>query len=406
MPRILPHKMISLLLKFDTNATSRICFGRNSSLKITDILKQEKVGSKILLIYQEGLPERFVTDIQDQFAKSSFQCHHLQLPSGEEAKSLSCLKKVWDYLQELKFERNDGIVALGGGAISDLSGFAASTYLRGINYFIVPTSLLAQIDAAIGGKTGINLEDAKNLAGTFYLPKAVIVDPNFIKTLSNRELRSGLGELVKYLYLEKTIAANTEYKPGPKPLLQIIQDFIKSESTQNNNNPISTKLFNSDLMDGLILNSIQMKAGVILKDPYEKGLRRCLNLGHTLGHTIEKYTNYDISHGESVSIGISFAAFTAMKNNLISKIDYDQVIGLNTALDLKAKLELAKDKNQDDKEILANSLINIMMQDKKRSDGLVKYVLPDNRNIAGDINYEYAISFEDLKSLLLEFLSA
>ncbi len=258
---------------FDT--ATRVVVGKGVLAKVPEVLAQLKTGKRVLLLKQPKLFLEEVDALKSVLHAKEFAVDILELPDGEACKSIEQLTKIWDVLYELKFSRQDIIIAFGGGTVTDIAGFAASTYLRGINLITVPTTLLAQVDAAIGGKTGVNFHSGKNLIGNYYFANAVIVDTETLATLPHNQFISGLAEVIKYGFLEKTIANESEYLPGPKPLLDILQNSVGELTWEN------------DLLAGIIIACIKMKLAVVAKDPHEAGLRRCLNLGHTLGHALE-----------------------------------------------------------------------------------------------------------------------
>ena len=293
--------VITISWNTQLDVRSRVDVGVGARRRLPAILGQIGAGKRVALLSQPYIAAHWFSELMSALTSDNYQVSTLEVPDGEACKSADVLLKVWADLQGRGFDRKDTVVAVGGGAVCDLSGFVAGTYLRGLNFVSVPTTLLSQVDAAIGGKTGINLPSGKNLAGTFYFPKAVLVDPELLSTLPARQFTSGLAEMIKYALIEETIAAHTAYEPGPKPLLETMERTF--------NNSLS---FDNATMPGLISSCIKMKLSVVGKDPYESGLRRCLNLGHTLGHAIETVSDYNLSHGEAVSIGLAFALRTAV----------------------------------------------------------------------------------------------
>jgi 3-dehydroquinate synthase len=287
--------------------------------------------------------------------------------------------RIWEHLQERRFDRRDTVVALGGGSVSDLAGFAASTYLRGLNLVLVPTSLLGQVDAAIGGKNAINLSSGKNLAGTFFFPKAVLADQELLSTLPQPQMVSGMGEVIKYGLIEETIAKNTDYERGPKPLLDVIEEVV-ADSFEWDDPAIS----------GIITSCIKMKLFAVGRDPQETtGLRRALNLGHTLGHAIEAVESYKVSHGEAVSIGLAFDMRLANSKKMISKSDMERVVTMLKAAGLPTEMP---------KEISKDKLVQAMTQDKKRDGDSIRWVLPSGK--LGSVDYDLAIPLSEISKVL------
>ncbi|HVT65163.1 MAG TPA: 3-dehydroquinate synthase [Mycobacteriales bacterium] len=209
----------------------------------------------------------------------------LPVPAGEEAKSLTTVAHLWDELGAARLTRNDAIVAVGGGATTDVSGFAAATWLRGIRIVQVPTTLLAMVDAAVGGKTGINTDAGKNLVGSFHPPAGVVVDLDFLATLPKEQWVNGMAEVLKAGFI------------ADPAILELVESDFAGAS--NPNGPSAREL---------IERAIAMKVDVVSRDLKEAGLREMLNYGHTLGHAIERLEGYRIPHGHAVSIGMVFAA--------------------------------------------------------------------------------------------------
>lgn len=367
----------TILMNTGTPLRSRVDFGPGVRFKAAKILHQIESGKKVLLLIQKGLPEQWAAEIKSLLSEE-FSVVSMELPDGEDAKTLEHLNKCWETLQLHEFSRKDCIVAIGGGALTDLAGFCASTYLRGIKIVLVPTTLLAQVDASIGGKTGINLPAGKNLAGAFYFPDSVVVDPEFLTTLAERDFKSGLGEIVKYAFIEKTIADNTDYKPGPRSLLSALHENMKDDPSVNNS-----------FLAPLISICIRMKLAVVLKDPFEGRLRRCLNLGHTLGHGLEKVSNYQITHGEAVAIGTVFAFKLAVSRQMIGADEMDKAVELMKALKLPFERPI---------ELPPEKLLQAMSHDKKRTGSVIKYVLPEK--ICGVVNLDSEISVDALGETL------
>ncbi len=359
---------------------TRVVIGQGTLNKLSDLLTQLHAGSKVLLLKQRGLFTEEIEQIKVDLHACGMSAHILEAPIGEDCKSVDYLTKIWDILHEMNFSRQDTLVAIGGGAISDVAGFAAATYLRGINLVTIPTTLLAQVDAAIGGKTAINFNNTKNMAGTFYFAKAIIVDINMLSTLPTDQFISGWAEVIKYGLLEKTIADESEYSPGPKPLLTIIEEMTEDLSWDN------------ILLPGIIAACIKMKLAVVGKDPLESGLRRSLNLGHTLGHALEAASNFQLSHGQAVAIGMAFAFRLAVSRSQINKADEKKVIALIEKSGLPIQIPAG---------IKAETLIEAMFYDKKRDGEGIKMVLP--QNTLGEVTYKDLIKRTEIENMLSVF---
>ncbi|MFR1672083.1 MAG: 3-dehydroquinate synthase [Candidatus Gastranaerophilaceae bacterium] len=272
------------------------------------------------------------------------------LKDGEKEKNFKNYKKILDKAFKLKLTRSDAIIAIGGGVAGDLAGFAASSYMRGIDFINVPTTLLACVDSSIGGKTGIDTKYGKNLVGAFYQPKAVLINTNFLKSLDTRQFKTGLGEVVKYSFIEKSCKANEELN---------LTNFL-SENTK--------KILDRDnlTLSSLIQICIKLKISVVEKDEKEGGLRKILNFGHTYGHAIEKITHYKkYTHGEAIVKGMDFAFNLAVKKNLIDK-NYKFF-----ADDIIKKFDF-----KEIPEFPIKKMISLMKMDKKATADKIIFILP------------------------------
>jgi len=236
----------------------------------------------------------FSPDLGDLLNLDS-EVHQFTVPDGEAGKSFQTLNSIWDWLGAAGFTRNDLIVAIGGGALTDLSGFAAATWLRGVDWVAVPTSLAGMVDAAIGGKTAINSDYGKNLIGSFHSPVAVVIDPIWLKTLSDRDFSAGMAEVIKCGFIA-----------DPK-ILEIASGVALEQLRADD----------SKVVD-LVYRAAKVKAEVVSADFRESFAREILNYGHTLGHAVEIHSKFKLRHGEAVSIGLVYAAELASARSLIS----------------------------------------------------------------------------------------
>ena len=288
------------------------------------------------------------------------------LKDGEKEKNFKNYKKILERALKMQMTRKDTIIAIGGGVVGDLAGFAASTYMRGINFIQVPTTLLACVDSSVGGKTGIDTCFGKNLVGAFYQPSAVFINTNFLKTLDDRQFKTGLGEVVKYAFIEKSCHSEEELN---------LTNFL-SENTDK------IILRNLKTLECLIEICVKLKISVVQKDEKEGGLRKILNFGHTYGHAIEKITNYKkYTHGEAIVKGMIFAFNLAEKRNLIDK-NYkffaDDVI---KKFDFKTIPDFPIDK-----------MINLMKMDKKAEFEYITFILPTDYSVVE----EFKLTEKDL----------
>ena len=255
----------------------------------TELAKMCEGRTRVAVIVSEG----FKPDLSGLMEKNS-EIHLFDVPDGEAAKNVATLNKVWNWLGAAGFTRSDLIVGIGGGAVTDLAGFAAASWLRGLDWVAVPTSLAGMVDASVGGKTGINSEYGKNLIGAFHSPSLVLIDTNFLKTLSDRDFAAGMAEVIKCGFIA-----------DPK-ILALASDHSVASLRKN-----------SDVMAELIHRAVSVKAAVVSSDFKESFAREALNYGHTLGHAIEIHAKYQMRHGEAVSIGLVYAAELAAARGLI-----------------------------------------------------------------------------------------
>ena len=234
--------------------------------------------SKVCIITDINVHKLYTHHLVQSLTNTGFEVHKIVFDNGENTKSFEHLEQIINYLADEKFTRSDLLIALGGGVIGDLTGFAASIYQRGMDYIQIPTTLLAAVDSSVGGKTAINLHAGKNLVGTFWQPKAVYLDTALLETLPKKELQNGLSEIIKSgVILDKSILQKLD-SHEPSELGMIIED--------------------------LIISAINVKKQIIEIDERDSGLRQILNLGHTIGHSIEKCSNFTIPHGMAVAIGL------------------------------------------------------------------------------------------------------
>jgi 3-dehydroquinate synthase len=265
------------------------------------------------------------------------------LPDGESTKSLKYLSDIHDRLIDKRMERSDYIIAFGGGVIGDLAGFAAATYLRGINFIQVPTTLLADVDSSVGGKTGIDHPKGKNLIGSFYQPRAVLIDVDLLKTLDKIELANGFAEVIKY-----GAALDGNF-------------FTYLESNYK-----KILAYDEESLIHIIERSCSIKADIVNKDEKESGLRSVLNFGHSLGHAVETLYNYEnIKHGEAIAIGMVFAAKLSKHLGLCGEEDADRIKKLIINSGLPADIP----------DFTPEQYINAMKLDKKVADKQIKFVL-------------------------------
>ncbi len=312
--------------KITVNAskTYDVVVGRGLLDKLGEIITDIVSSSKIAVITDDKVNALYGDKVVKSLGKAGLNVVKYVFPNGEQSKNINTYADILSFLARQEITRTDTIVALGGGVVGDMAGFAAATYLRGIKYVQIPTTLLAQIDSSVGGKTAIDLNEGKNLVGTFYQPEVVICDIDTLKTLDEDIYLDGMGEAVKYAILD------------PK-----VYDVLKEK--------------NCDILQ-LVKLCIDYKRQVVEKDEFEGGLRRVLNLGHTAAHGIERLSNFTVSHGRAVSIGLKIVLDASLKHGYIDNMTYEKLLSLITSIVVNA-----------DSQYSIDDIATASLTDKKRS---------------------------------------
>lgn len=263
-------------------------------------------------------------------------------PAGEQSKTLDTVRSLYEKLILEHFERRDMLIALGGGVVGDLTGFAAATYLRGIAFAQVPTTLLAQVDSSIGGKTGVDFDSYKNMVGAFHQPSLVYMNAHTLSTLPEEQFACGMGEVLKH-----GLIRSANYYTW---LIEHISEIAERDA---------------DTLREMVMESCRIKRAVVEKDPTEKGERALLNFGHTIGHAIEKVKSPDLLHGQCVALGCVAAAYISFKRGLLSTEEFYEIRDMNVGFDLMFSVE----------DIDPQEILTITKSDKKMDQGSVKFVL-------------------------------
>lgn len=331
--------------------------------QIGELLKPKAKSPKAIVVADAVVSKHYSETVSQSLSNTGFDYQIVEVPSGEEYKSLTEFARLHNQLISHRMNRASTLLALGGGAVGDLAGFVAATYMRGIAWVQVPTTLLAQVDASVGGKTAVNHPKGKNLIGAFHQPKFVLIDVKTLETLPTREIRSGLVEIIKYGMIMDT------------PLFDQIEENLDA----------ILDLDESILID-IIARSCKDKAYVVEKDEKESGLREILNYGHTFGHALEALTDYDTyRHGEAVAIGMNCAARLAVNLGMLDSTDWERQRNLLQRAGLPVNFESGTDPGK---------FIEKMYLDKKAKSGNLRLILPTRIGevvVRGDID-EAAIS--------------
>lgn len=331
-------------VKVSLNTRSyRIAIENNILTNAGKFISKMPVQKKATVITNTKVASLYLPTLVQSLIKESFIVHQIVIPDGEKYKNLTQIKKIFDYLFTLNLDRNSPIIALGGGVVGDIAGFAASTFMRGIPCIQIPTTLLAQVDSSVGGKTGVNMPGGKNLIGTFYQPALVIIDPHVLGTLNLREIKTGMAEVIKY-----AIIHNKDFYDF---LFAHLKNALELET---------------DTISHIIKICCTIKAAITAEDETEKGIRSILNFGHTLGHAIETLTNYrKYTHGEAVAIGMSAAAKLSYEWKYCPEEECKKVESLIKLSGLPTALPAFS----------SSEYMNIIMKDKKKSGEKIKLVL-------------------------------
>jgi 3-dehydroquinate synthase len=329
------------------------------------------VGRRAALVTDSAIMALHGTAVVESLTRAGFAVTVMEVPEGETAKTLAVAEQCWDRLLAAGLDRSSTVLGLGGGAVGDLAGFIAATYMRGMHFVTLPTTVLAQVDASIGGKTAIDHPKAKNLIGAFHQPRLVVVDPSVVRTLPEREFRSGLAEIVKHgIVLEQSYFEEVE-RDGAALLARRL-----------------------DVLEHVIGGSCRLKASVIERDPEEKSdLRFALNYGHTIGHALEAVTGYGRwTHGEAVSLGIAAEARLARRLSLADEATVTRQERLLAGLGLPIHVG-AMD---------VEAVLSAMTRDKKARDGRVPFVLAPR---LGEFRVVYDVPVAEIRSALREVTS-
>ncbi|GAA6137616.1 3-dehydroquinate synthase [Arenicella sp. 4NH20-0111] len=311
---------------------------------LADVLAPWNKGQQWVVLTQQAIFDLYAPVIE-KLQVSGYRIHPIIVPGDESAKNIAHAEKVWTQMVELGCDRSSIVLAMGGGVVGDLGGFVASTYMRGIPVIQLPTTLLAMVDSAIGGKTAVNLPAGKNLVGAIYQPKAVLVDPSFLKTLPRRNVISSLAEAVKYGFIRDTVIYDL-----------FINEFDKLASLED-----------KALLAEIIARSCNIKAQIVSNDQFEGGERKLLNFGHTIGHAFETIHEYGgLYHGEAVLYGMKCASYISHKKGLLDDESYATAMSVLNQFPLPPLGDVSADR-----------VLDIVSHDKKNINGTLSFILVD-----------------------------
>ena len=312
--------------------------------KLPQYLSEFVETNRLTLITDSKVGALYGQRAKELLLEKGFEVLYVEIEEGEKSKQLSVYEKILRKIVSAGMDRKSALVALGGGVVGDLGGFVAATYMRGIDYIQVPTTLLAQTDSSVGGKVGVNLPEGKNLVGAFYQPKCVLIDPSVLRTLAEREFLSGLGEIVKYALIRNEGLWELLEKDGMDRVMKM----------------------NLSLLEKIIHKSCAIKAEIVAKDEREAGLRRILNFGHTPAHALEAITGFNyFRHGEAVIWGMRSMCELSLREKLISEIELTKIENLLNRMPIPPIPE----------GITVDDMMKYMKADKKRSNDKLYLVL-------------------------------
>jgi 3-dehydroquinate synthase len=343
-----------------------IHIGSGTLDRLGEVLGSFGLSPRIALVSNPTVLSLYGSRVSDSIRRAGFDLITVTIPDGEEFKDLSWVQRIYDELLGHRLDRSSALLALGGGVIGDITGFAASTYMRGISYVQIPTTLLAQVDSSVGGKTGVNHRLGKNMIGTFWQPGLVWIDTDTLKTLPKRQLLAGLAEVIKY---------------------GIIRDAGLFVFLENNRE----KILNLDTgaLTHIIMRSCEIKAEVVSKDERESGLRAILNFGHTIGHAIETATGYTrFLHGEAVAIGMHLEAKLSRMLGITDNSHVEKIRKLLESYGFAAEIP---------SDIPTGDLMSSMKLDKKAVGGELKIVLPEK---VGEVIIQKGVGEKAIKDVL------
>ena len=334
---------IPLILK-ETERVSEILIGVRLFDFVVKDLKERPLGNRLGIVTDTHVEAILGRRLQQRLLQTGIRVDLFAVPPGEESKRWEVAQSIFEWMVNHEFDRKSALLGVGGGVVGDITGFAASLYMRSIPYGQIPTTLLAQVDSSVGGKTAIDLPQRKNFLGTFYQPHRVYIDPSLLKTLPLEAIRDGLAEVIKSA---------------------IIRDSQLFEFLEHRRDEILTGA--EEVMERLASRCCRIKSTVVMEDEKDGSTRQILNFGHTVGHAIEAYTDYEISHGRAVSLGISAETLLSFHMKVLPIGEKERIFKVLHDYDLPTKIPKSYDRER---------LVGLMQSDKKAEGGQITVVLP------------------------------
>ncbi len=354
-------------LRVELNEKAYPIYIGSNLLTQKELLRKHINSKQVLIVTNTTIAPLYLDSLVEGLAE--FEIQVVELPDGEQYKNLEYVTRVFDHLLEKKYSRNSTLIALGGGVIGDMGGFAAACYQRGIPFIQIPTTLLAQVDSSVGGKTGVNHPLGKNMIGAFYQPQCVLADIDVLDTLDDRQLAAGIAEVVKY---------------------GLIRDIELFKWLENNMQRLLDR--DKQALAHVIERSCVNKAEIVAEDEFESGIRAILNLGHTFGHAIETGIGYgQYLHGEAVAIGMGYAADLSRRMGWLDNNDVDRILALLKSANLPVIPP---------KEMNVTQFIELMSVDKKNVDGKIRLILLES---IGKATLPMSVEYTLLEQTLINY---
>jgi len=354
----------SITVHYDQKPIYNIVIEKNFENLADSFSKLSVSGRKLCIVTDSNVGEIYAHIVKRELEKTGNTVYVYSFMAGEENKNLDVVSDVYEFLIINKFDRKDMLVALGGGVVGDLTGFTAATYLRGIDFIQIPTSLLAQVDSSIGGKTGVDFRAYKNMVGAFHQPKLVYINLDTLKSLSTRLFNSGFGEIIKHGFIKDKVYYN----------------WLR-ENVDN------IKKLDIPTLEAMIFVSASIKCKVVELDPTEQGERALLNFGHTLGHAIEKLMDFKLYHGECVALGMIAALEISKNRRNITELEMRQALDMLKLYEFPTSIS----------GITIEDIIAISKNDKKMDAGKIKFVLLKE---IGNAYVDETVTDEEMKRAL------
>lgn len=311
---------------------------------LAEAMKEINAPNKLLIVTDTNVEKLYAEETAAILKEAGYDCAVYAFEAGEENKNMDSILGICGACMDHELDRKSMIVALGGGVVGDMAGFAAAIYMRGIKFVQIPTTLLSQSDSSVGGKTGIDFKESKNILGAFHQPKLVYINVNTLQTLSKEQFISGMGEVIKHgIIRDKTFF-----------------EYLKNNAENIKKRDAETFIYMSKVNCGI-------KAAVVEQDEKENALRAILNFGHTIGHAVESAYNFTMTHGECVGLGMIAASYISYKRNMITKEELDEIESILYEYGFRTRVKLPENRR----------IWDFMQKDKKKAEGKLKFILPE-----------------------------